>query len=275
MLRPAAILVCLCASAAGGGEAGEGRIVFSSDRSGQWRLWTIRPDGTEMTQLTRGDDEGHDVDPAFSPDGKTVLFSSTRGGKAGVWRVALDRARPTRVCDGDQADWAPVGTRIALRRNETIVLRDLKSGKETTLLKGDWPHCSGPAWSPDGRSIAFACRWDVGNALFVVPAGGGKPRKVYGKKGACQPMWSPDGSVLVYETETHVCTIQPDGTKNRLVTYFGGVQRYPCWSPDGKQIVFCQGASERGPWELYVIPAAGGTPRRLATGGSDMHPDWQ
>ena len=97
---------------------------------------------------------------------------------------------------------------------------------------------------------------------------------MYDKQGACEPHWSPDGTRIVYETETHIATIAPDGTKNRPVTYFGGVQRYGRFSPDGKSIVYCQGASERGPWELYMIPAQGGTPVRLTEGDSDMNPDW-
>ena len=67
----------------------------------------------------------------------------------------------------------------------------------------------------------------------------------------------------------------PDGKKNCLVTYFGGVQRYGRFSPDGKTIVYCQGVSERGPWELYRIPAQGGSPVKLTEGGSDMNPDWR
>jgi Tol biopolymer transport system component len=60
-----------------------------------------------------------------------------------------------------------------------------------------------------------------------------------------------------------------------LITYFGGVQHYARWSPDGKKLVFCQGASEAGPWELYTIPSDGGTPVQLTEGGSDMYPDWK
>jgi Tol biopolymer transport system component len=60
-----------------------------------------------------------------------------------------------------------------------------------------------------------------------------------------------------------------------VITYFGGVQRYGRFSPDGNSIVYCQGASERGPWELFIIPAQGGTPRRLTEGASDMNPDWR
>ena len=46
-------------------------------------------------------------------------------------------------------------------------------------------------------------------------------------------------------------------------------------SPDGKSIIFCQGATERGPWELYLVPAAGGKAMRLTEEGSDMTADWK
>ena len=251
------------------------QILFSSNRSGAWRLWLVNADGTELKQVTKQDTDDQDVDPMFSPDGKSVLFTSTRGGQAGVWHMALEGLKPERLCDGDQAEWSPDGKKIALRRNERILIRNLTSGTEKTVSPEDWPHCSGPAWSPDGKSLAFAARWESGNAIFIVPVEGGKPVKVYDKQGACEPHWSPDGTRIVYETETHICTINPDGTKNRVITYFGGVQRYARFSPDGKSLVFCQGASEQGPWELYVIPATGGTPRKLTEGGSDMYPDWR
>ena len=275
-MRAAALLAACCA-AVGSAAAGEGRgrIVFSSDRSGAWRIWMVRIDGSGLRQLTRGDGEFHDVDPAFGPDGKALLFSSTRGGKAGVWLLRLDGSKPKRVCDGDQAEWAPNGRWLALRRGERLLVRVLATGRENPLTPADWTRCSGPAWSPDSKLIAFASLRAGANALYVVPVIGGTPRKVYDKKGACQPHWSPDGKTLAYETETHVCVIRADGTKNRLLTWFGGVQRFPRWSPDGTRLVFCQGPSERGPWELYVIPAVGGTPRKLTTDGSDMYPDWK
>jgi len=215
------------------------------------------------------------VDPMFAPDGKSILFTSTRGGKTGVWRMQADGSKPERICDGDQAEWSPDGKKIALRRNERIFTHELAGGTEKAVSPESWTHCSSPAWRPDGKTIAFAARQDRDNAVFVVPAEGGKPVKVYDRQGACEPHWSPDGTRIVYETETHICTIMPDGTKNRVVTPFGGVQRYARYSPDGKTLVFCQGVSEKGPWELYTIPAAGGTPHKLTEGGSDMYPDWK
>jgi len=273
-LSLAALVACACGAA--GAAAPGGRIVFSSDRSGPWRIWTIGADGSGMKSLSKAEAEDvHDVDPVFSPDGRSILFTSTRGGTTGVWRMAADGSAPERLCDGDQAEWSPDGARIVFRRGGRIVTRDLADGDEKTLTPEGFEQCSGPAWSPDGKAIAFACRRDGANALFTVSAGGGEPAKVYDEKGACEPHWSPDGQRLVYETETHICTIRPDGTKNRLVTYFGGVQRYGRYSPDGTHIVFCQAPSPQGPWELYVIPAAGGSPRRLTEDGSDMYPDWK
>jgi Tol biopolymer transport system component len=252
-----------------------GLIVFSSNRSGPWHIWSVRPDGSDLKEITKGGADENDVDPAVSPDGRSILFSSTRGGKVGVWRMALDGSKMERICDGDQAEGSPDGKRIALRRQGKIFVRDLAGGQEKCITPEKFAHCSGPAWSPDGKTIAFACRWDAGNAIYTASADGGELVKVYGEQGACEPHWSPDGKRLVYETETHVATVSPDGKDNRLLTTFGGVQRYPRFSPDGKFVIFCQGASERGPWELYIISSQGGRPTRVTEDGSDMNPDWK
>ena len=274
MAAAAALALFACGQAAMAADP-TGLIVFSSNRSGPWHLYTVRPDGSGLRELTKAGADDQDVDPVFSQDGKLILFTSTRGGAVGVWKVGVDGTKPERICDGDQAEWSPDGKRIALRKKEQLVVRDLASGSEKVISPKDFPHCSGPAWSPDGKAIAFACRWEAGNVLFTVSAEGGETVRVYDKKGACEPHWSPDGKRLVYETETNICTIDPDGKKNRPVTFFGGVQRYGRFSPDGKTIVYCQGESEQGPWELYTIPAQGGTPTKLTDGASDMTPDWK
>ena len=253
----------------------ESLIVFSSDRTGPWRIWIAEPDGSDLKRISEARPDEHDVDPVFSPDGSRILFTSTRGGTTGLWTMAVDGSSSKRICHGDQGEWSPEAKRIVFRRDEALYVRELASERETQISPADWPHPSGPAWSPDGRRIAFACRWDAGNAIFVIPAVGGEPIRVYDKKGACEPHWSPDGKRLVYETETNLAAINPDGTKNRPLTWFGGVQRYGRYSRNGKSIVFCQGVTERGPWELYRIGASGGQPTRITEGGSDMNPDWR
>ena len=193
---------------------------------------------------------------------------------AGVWTW-----RPTAPCPADlrRRPGGMVARRppIVLRRKEQIWTRELATGREKRITPAGLAALLRPGLEP-GRQADRVCL-PLGGGQRPVPGGrgGGKPASVYDKQGACEPHWSPDGKRLVYETETHICTIDPDGKKNRLVTYFGGVQRYGRFSPDGKSIVYCQGASERGPWELYIIPAQGGTPVRMTEGGSDMTPDWK
>jgi len=253
----------------------KGTIVFSSDRSGPWRLWLVNADGTDLRQLTLGDTEEQDVDPDFNADGSKVLFSSTRGGAVGIWTIATIGGTPDRICDGDQAEWSPDEKKIAFRRDKRVWVRTLASGEEKSVSPESYPNCSGPTWRPDGSSLAFAARWDAGNAIFLMPPDGGEPTKVYDKKGACEPHFTPDGALIVYETETNICTVQPDGQKNRMITFQAGVQRYGRSSPDGQHIVYCQGVSEKGPWELYVVSIKGGHPVKLTNDGSDMTPDWK
>ena len=270
-----ALLAALPALAADDLQALKGSIAFSSNRSGTWRLWLVNANGSEMRQLTKDDGEGQDVDPVFNRDGSKILFSSTRGGKVGIWTISVADGKSERVCDGDQAEWSPDESQIAYRRDNRIWVRDLKSGAEKAASPESFPTCSGPAWSGDGKSLAFAARWDAGNGIYLMPAAGGEPVKVFDKKGACEPHFTPDGALIVYETETNICTIQPDGQKNRTITFQAGVQRYGRTSPDGQHIVYCQGVSEKGPWELYVVSIKGGYPVKLTTGGSDMNPDWK
>jgi TolB protein len=271
----AAISIAADAAPAAQPRAGDALIVFSSNRGGPWAIWTVKPDGAQLQQLTKPAAGEQDVDPVFNGDGSRILFTSTRGGKAGLWQMARDGSGVKRICDGDQGGWSPDGRKIVLRRGGKVMTRELASEKEKVISPDDWDKCSGPAWSPDGASIAFAKLSENSNAIYLIPADGGTPSKVYDKQGACQPRWAPNGKTLVFETETHVCTINPDGTKNRVITYYGGVQRYARFSPDGTKLIFCQAASPEGPWELYIVPAAGGTPTKLTDGGSDMYPDWK
>ena len=178
-----------------------------------------------------------------------VLF--THEDKAGSRLVAMNADGSARLQltqgPGDRAPAiSPDGMKIAFIRaiRGVPTLHVMRSdGREIQRLADQ---ARDPAWSPDGRSIAFAGEggsW--GGPIMVVPAGGGAAHPLTGPEPSPEdgnPHWSPDGT-RVYFTRAErltrwplqVWSVRPDGTDARPleVQPFGDA---PIWSPDGRRI---------------------------------------
>ena len=76
--------------------------------------------------------------------------------------------------------------------------------------------------------------------------------------GLSEMSWSPDGRRIAYRTNDGIHVVRADGTGvvNLVDGDTGGVD----WSPDGQWLLF-----QRGPSDLWIVPAAGGEPRRIGT----------
>jgi TolB protein len=152
-------------------------------------------------------------------------------------------------------------------------LRRLTRGRLTELE---------PAWSPDGRRVAFV-RYDVGAALesdegqdleaaeiFIVDADGRNERRLTHAPGEdTAPAWSPDGRRIAFVSEragTDIYVMNADGRSQRRLTHSRGnaAAFAPAWSPTGREIVFSASAPEdSGNTEIFVMRADGSNRRRL------------
>jgi Tol biopolymer transport system component len=167
-----------------------------------------------------------------SPDGQTIVFAGHEQGEEGntmhIWTLPVEGGKPRQLTDEPLMDWYP-------------------------------------AWSPDGRSIAFVRvtpseNWaDIGKAnIFILPANGGEARQVTSETDrvfdAGPVIWSPDGNSLAYfsrdkdDTDSGTIKIIPaGGGEPRPVTKVQWIfaNKELAWSPDGRRIAF--NASPPGP----------------------------
>ncbi|MGE5451189.1 MAG: Tol-Pal system beta propeller repeat protein TolB [Acidobacteriota bacterium] len=128
-----------------------------------------------------------------------------------------------------------------------------------------------PAWSPDGRHLAYVS-FEGGKAIIVVQEVlTGQRRILAAFKGTnSAPAWSPDGSQLVVTLSrdggSQLYVIGTSGGAVRRLTQSSAIDTEAVWSPDGASIYF---VSDRGGGpQIYRVPASGGTATRVTFNGS-------
>jgi Tol biopolymer transport system component len=188
------------------------RIAFQSDREGDLAIFWQRSDGTgAVERLTKPETGAAHHPDAWSPSGDTLLFTSTKDSKFRLWSLSL-RDRKT----------APFG------------------GIESTALIS-------PAFSPDGRWVAYTSQ-ETGTAeVFVQPFPSNGTKFQISKNNGHDAMWTPNGREIVYDvragySEVVGVTVQPTFTigipapwsRGTMIFAGGQVVRPVDMAPDGR-----------------------------------------
>ena len=135
-----------------------GTIAFYSNRSGSYEIWTIRPDGSGLTQLT--DSPGKSTrSPVWSPDGQWLVGIDRRSdGSSGIVLFALESRRYERLTNlGNSPRWTLDGRGVIFRsRGGRMLYRaDIESGEVSELVSLLPDLVSSVSLSPDNRWIYF------------------------------------------------------------------------------------------------------------------------
>lgn len=204
-----------------------GLVAFSSNRTGNYDIFVMRPDGSGQTRLTAT--PGNEVGPALSPDGRAVAFTSDCHGNEDVFVASLD-------------------------------------GKSLKRITSSPENESAPDWSPDGGTIAYKSEVDGVAHIYLADSDGANPRRLTSNDfPESAPAFSPDGTLIAYQALSRnrwqIRVAKLDGTEDRALTDSGFDDTRPRWSPDGKHIYF---VSDRdGHDAVYVMAADGSDVQRL------------
>ena len=285
---------------AAGALSPDGRsFVFVSDHGGTTDIWLRQVSGGEPIRLTN--DTVEEGDLAYAPDGDSVYFTRFDANGTGIWRTGVLGGVPRRVLDNAQKPaLSRDGRSLAYVNSATpnlrgggweIVLSGLSGGGSRTLVRGI-PAGLGPprpAWSPDGRWIAYMTGALFGPlSMFVVDVDTGQQRQITqlppGTIESGQPAWLPDSRHLVVPyiplsrqqspNDLGIVDIR-DGAISRFTTTVAEGFSVPSVSADGSRLI---ATSVSRLSEIWKVPlgrepeASGRAAVRLVD--SSMRPMW-
>ena len=171
------------------------RLAFTSNRDGNPEIYVVNGDGTNMRRLTNHPEV--DVTPTWSPTGNQIAWTSNRSGLPQIWIMNADGTEPRRITSEswcDRPTWSPAPFNEIAYASRTgggfdIKIFDFAERGIRTVTDGIGSNES-PAFSPNGRHVAFTSTRAGREQIFVIDRDGKNLRQITRTGMNRYPNWS-------------------------------------------------------------------------------------
>ena len=242
------------------------RIVYATGGGGDRDIWSVRADGSDLRQLTRG--PAAKILPTVSPDGRYIAFVSRRGQESGLWRMDPDGGGQVMLTSGplDSPLFAADSQSLYFYRSGlwTVPI----AGGPPRILVGAAPATPAPAWSkvpvtfhpyelsPNG-SLILGWYLDqtqnpVSTRVAIVPERGQGPvRTLDLVLTSLSAAWAPDGRAITFARRSdgaaNLWRQSIDGGAPTRVTHYTGDDTFHshAWSRDGRFLALVRAVPDR------------------------------
>jgi Tol biopolymer transport system component len=265
-------------------------IAFIGSAGGTFDIQRIRPDGSELSNLTNTAADESSFD--WSPDGSQIVFASNRGGDYDLYVMNADgsNVRPlTRTGDLEEVEpaWSPDGDAIGYLCGSTdsttgdIYLMNADGSDPMNLTAND-KDITEFAWSPDGSRLAFGILSYPAEIWMMNREGSGRRNMTNDPAHDAGFAFSPDGTMIAFSSDrsggkVQIFLMNTDGSNVVQLTDNDRFNAGPVWSPDGTAIAFLQ-AEYQGAfdYEICIIRVDGsGLVNLTSDPAKDLAPDWE
>jgi TolB protein len=257
------------------------KIVYASDASGHFEIWSCDFDGYAPTQITH--DNNIDIIPAWSNDRQKIYFTSYKKDNPDLYAYDLTsgKSAPLSARAGintgavQSPDGKYIAATLSMGGDAEVYLLD-SMGRILKRLTFSKMIDTAPCWSPTSREVAFTSDRTGLPQVYITDTDGLNTRRLtFQGDYNDQPAWSPKGDLVAYSSRERdgfqIYTVNViDGTARKLT--FDGSNEGPSWSPDGLHIIYASDAT--GPFKLMVMDYNGMNKRQFDTPGNCKTPNW-
>ncbi|MEP7306722.1 MAG: hypothetical protein ABJA98_14495 [Acidobacteriota bacterium] len=272
------------------------KVAFASDRDGERMANTIEArsvreiyiadyDGAGQKRVTTG--RSLNIQPNWSPDGRSVAYTSYRRGLpnifvSNIYQGTLDEfPKAPNQKENFQPTWSPDGTRVAFwstRDGNSELYIANRDGSNVRRLTDNPGIDESPTWSPSGAQLAFVSDRTGSPQLYTVGADGlGLRRLTTGDAYAARPTWSPlPFNEIAYTARVgpgyDIKVIDVGSGQVRTLTFGEGTNESPAWAPNGRHLAFT--STRLGKVQIFVMGRDGKNVKPITTAGNNYYPDW-